>query len=448
MIYPRLRLARTLLADDGVIFISIDDHEQANLKKVCDEIFGENNFVAQLIWKSKSGGANDSRYFAVDHEYILVYSKNAERLSFNTDKSAETTTSYNRKDEHGEYSLERLDKQSLGYQASLDFPIIGTDGKIYVVEHKNPNSKVARWRWSKDTVAERYNELVFENGNVYTKNYKKDGAVPRSLLLEDRFGRTRTGKTDFFALFNGEYFSNPKPIKLIKFLLSIVTDTDEDSIVMDFFSGSATTAHAVMQLNAEDGGNRKFILVQLPEPTPENSEAAKAGYKNICEIGKERIRRAGEKIKAEAGDKAPNLDVGFKVFKLDSSNLKKWNAQTDDIMQSLIDGLDNFLPGRTEFDVVYEILLKMGIELSTKIEEREVAGEKIYLTGDGSLMICLGENISLAIADELVKLHKECHSELWQAVFHDTGFASDMDKTNIKETLKIAGLKEDNFVCI
>lgn len=448
MIYPRLRLARTLLAEDGVIFISIDDHEQANLKKVCDEIFGENNFVAQLIWKSKSGGANDSRYFAVDHEYILAYAKTAEKLFLNLDGEAMTTTSYNRSDERGEYSLERLDKQSIRYSAALDFEIIAPDGKSYFPKHRDPKRPNATWRWSKDTVAERYNELVFENGNVYTKNYKKDGAVPRSLLLEDRFGRTRTGKTDFFALFNDEYFSNPKPIKLIKFLLSIVTDTDEDSIVMDFFSGSATTAHAVMQLNAEDGGNRKFILVQLPEPTPENSEAAKAGYKNICEIGKERIRRAGEKIKAEAGDKAPNLDVGFKVFKLDSSNLKKWNAQTDDIMQSLIDGLDNFLPGRTEFDVVYEILLKMGIELSTKIEEREVAGEKIYLTGDGSLMICLGENISLAIADELVKLHKECHSELWQAVFHDTGFASDMDKTNIKETLKTAGLKEDNFVCI
>ena len=219
-------------------------------------------------------------------------------------------------------------------------------------------------------------------------------------------------------------------------------------VVLDFFSGSATTAHAIMQLNAEDGGNRKFIMVQLPEPTDENSEAYKAGYKNICEIGKERIRRAGEKIKAEAGDKAADLDIGFKVFKLDSSNLQKWNPQPDDLVMTLQQATDNFLPDRTEQDVLYEIMLKMGLDLTCQIEEEQAAGETVYIIGGGALMICLGRNITTAVAEAVVKLHEEYESELWQVVFRDTGFASDMDKTNVKETLKAAGLDEDSFVCV
>lgn len=221
-----------------------------------------------------------------------------------------------------------------------------------------------------------------------------------------------------------------------------------NDIILDFFSGSATTAHAVMQLNAEDGGNRKFIMVQLPEPTDENSEAAKAGYKNICEIGKERIRRAGEKIKAEAGDRAADLDIGFKVFKLDSSNLRKWNPQPEDLQIALQESVENFLPRRTELDVVYEIILKMGLDLSLPVEEREAAGETVYIVGLGALMICLGDKITVEAAEEIARLHKEYDSELWQVVFRDNGFASDMDKTNIKETLKSAGLDEDSFVCV
>ena len=259
----RLHLSKALSADDGAIFISIDDNEQANLKLLCDDIFGENNFVAELIWKSKSGGANDSRYFAIDHEYIFTYTKDADKLFLNLDTEAATTTSYNRKDERGEYSLERLDKQSIRYSSSLDFEIIAPDGKSYFPKHKNPDKPNATWRWSKQRVQENYSELVFENGNVYTKNYKKVGAIPRSLLIDERFGRTRTGKTDFFALFNGEFFSNPKPEKLIKFLIQVATGAD--SIVLDYFAGSGTTGHAVINLNREDGGNRKYILVEMGE---------------------------------------------------------------------------------------------------------------------------------------------------------------------------------------
>lgn len=419
MIYSRLLIAKNFLSDDGVIFISIDDHEQANLKKICDEVFGEKNFVAQLIWKSKSGGANDSRYFAIDHEYILAYTKDAEKLRLNLDKSAETTTSYNRKDEHGEYSLERLDKQSLGYQASLDFPIIGTDGKTYVVEHKHPNAKVARWRWSKETVAQRYDELVFNYPYVYTKNYKKVGAVPRSLLIEERFGRTRTGKTDFFELFNGEYFSNPKPFKLIKFLIQIATGAD--SIVMDFFSGSATTAHAVMELNAQDGGKRQFIMIQIPEKTPDNSEARRAGYETICDIGKERIRRAGDKLK----EKYPALDVGFRVFKVDSSNFKDlpkvWTPQT------ILDFAENIKDDRDEWDLLFGALLDTGKPIDLPIASEELDGVKVLTCAGGEILASFDKNIPAAVFRKLARRKPQ------KIFFRDASFASSADKINALE---------------
>lgn len=224
----------------------------------------------------------------------------------------------------------------------------------------------------------------------------------------------------------------------------------KNSIVLDFFSGSATTAHAVMNLNAEDGGNRRFILVQLPETTPVDSEARKAGYENICEIGKERIRRAGEKIKAECEDaeRAASLDIGFKVFKLDSSNLQKWQPQPEDLQGALQESMDNFLPDRTNLDVVYEIALKLGLDLSYEVEEREADGQTIYVIGAGALMICLDSQISMETAEALLKLHEEYEPETWQVVFRDTGFLSDQEKTNIKETLKSAGLDEDAFISI
>ena len=258
---------------------------------------------------------------------------------------------------------------------------------------------------------------------------------------------TNDGTNVFNGIMNASsFFNNPKNLDMIKYFLSLIKD--KNIIVTDFFSGSSTTAHAVMQLNAEDGGHRKFIMVQLPEPTDEKSEAYKAGYKNICEIGKERIRRAGDKIKAEAGDKAADLDIGFKVFKLDSSNLQKWNPQPDDLVMTLQQATDNFLPDRTEQDVLYEIMLKMGLDLTCQIEEEQAVGETVYIIGGGALMICLGRNITTAVAEAVVKLHEEYESELWQVVFRDTGFASDMDKTNVKETLKAAGLDEDSFVCV
>lgn len=435
MIYSRLLVARTLLSNDGVIFISIDDNEVHHLRKICDEVFGASNFVAELIWKSKSGGANDSRFFATDHEYILVYAKSADSLSINIDKNATVTTVYNQKDEKGEYSLDRLDKQNLGYIETLDFPITGPDGRIYTVYHKNPNLKVARWRWSKETVKERFDELVFKDGNVYTKNYKKEGSIPRSLLIEDRFGRTRTGKTDFTSLFEGAYFSAPKPYKLIYFLLDIATSPD--SIVLDFFSGSATTAHAVMSLNAEDGGKRKYICVQLPEATPEGSEARKAGYDTICEIGKERIRRAGKKILEEKPEVAGSLDTGFRVLRVDSSNMEDVYFEPAQTTQENLFS-ESVKADRTELDLLFGCMVDWGVELSYPLRTEVVEGKRLHIVNEGALVACFDAAITLDALRYIAALKP------LRVIFRESCFATDADKLNIYEQFKqLCGWSDD-----
>lgn len=428
MIYPRLKVAKDLLADDGVIFISIDDNEQANLKKICDEVFGETNFVSCMIWKSKSGGANDVSTVACDSEYVLIYSKSIELIQFNLDTEAQVTTSYNQVDSDGRrYSLDRLDKQSLGYQSSLDFPIIGPDGRTYIVEHKNPDVKVARWRWGKETVKERYNELVFKYPYVYTKNYEKDGSIARNLLIDDRFGRTRTGKTEVSELFNKvAYFSFPKPTKLIKYLIKLATFSN--STILDFFSGSATTAHAVMQLNAEDVGKRKYIMVQLPEKCDEKSEAYKAGYKTICDIGKERIRRAGKKIKEENPLTTQDLDIGFRVLKLDSSNMKDVYYKPEDYSQGFLESLeDNIKEDRTPLDLLFQVMLDLGKPLSAKIEEREIAGKCVFVVDDNDLVACFDSNVTEDVVKTIAQLKP------LYAVFRDSGLSSDSVGANFDQ---------------
>ena len=329
--YPRLYIARQLLKGDGVIFVSIDDNEVAQLRLLMDEVFGGDNFVSQLIWKSKSGGANDSRFFANDHEYILCYARNIDRLVINIDKNATVSTSYNLEDKKGKYALDRLDKQSIRYSKSLDYEIKDKEGNSYFPNHKNPNEPNATWRWGKETVEERYNELVFKDGCVYTKNYQKEGSIPRSLLIDERFGRTRTGKTDFTSLFEGAYFSAPKPVKLMKFLIEIGTNPND--LILDFFAGSGTTADAVMQLNAKDEGNRRFILVQLPElidkkknktayeavlsfPSFVSRNSSLPAEPTIFDITKERLLRAAAKLKAEKNDlfNTKAVDFGFQIY--------------------------------------------------------------------------------------------------------------------------------------
>ena len=456
MIYPRLKIAHELLSDDGIIYISIDDHEVKNLLKICDEIFGESNFVANLIWKSKSGGANDVNNIATDSEFIVAYAKHLDALVMYPDPDAEVTTSYNQVDEDGRrYSLDRLDKQSLGYHESLDFPIIGPDGKTYVVEHKNPNNKVARWRWGKETVEERYDELVFKWPYVYTKNYEKEeGNTARNLLVDERFGRTRTGKTEVAALFNKvAYFDFPKPTKLIKFLEKI--STKDDDTILDFFSGSGTTAHATFLMNAEDGGNRKFVLVQIEEPFDEKTKAYQDGYKNICQFAEERIRRAGDDVhqslvekKNEAGLLSETVvdpdtfDYGFKVFKLSSTNIIPWDGSEQYDESNLLNLNDVFKEGRTKLDVAYEVMLKYGV-FDKQLEEKKINGKDLYCVDNDSLVIFLEDEIDMDDVKEIIKLNPTT------VVFKESGFADDNVKMNAEYTLRhYLGEDQIKVLCI
>jgi len=442
MMYPRLKLARNLLTDDGVIFISIDDNEQANLKKICDEIFGEENFVADFIWKKKQGGGNDSNLVVVEHEYIVAYSKVLNNVKFNLDTKYQLDNAlYPFKDEKGEYGLVTLDKSSIQFSSSLVFDIIGPGGEVY--QPRIINEKQSCWRWSKTKVELEYDSLVFKNNKVYTKYYRPNGVTPKSLLIDSYYGRTESGNDDIKRVFGSVPFSYPKPLFLISHFLEI--GIDKDSAVLDFFSGSATTAHSVMQLNAEDGGNRKYIMVQLPEMCDEDSEAYKAGYKNICEIGKERIRRAGEKIKSDESlpiENREKLDVGFKVFKLDSTNIKEWDTDTENLQQSLLDSIDSIKSNRNSLDVLYEILLKYGLDLNIPIKETE----NFYSIGGGTLLVSLNNEIDLAVINSICEKYKkilEIDKEFKTTVIlKDSSFKNDVDKTNALKKLEQVGISE------
>jgi len=444
MMYPRLRLARNLLTDDGVIFISIDDNEVHNLRKICDEVFGEDNFVAQVIWERAYAPVNLKKHFSECHDYILCYAKNIDLLNCNGLPRDEKVDSRYRNPDNDPRGVWQSDNLTVG-------PAIPE--KVYEIVTPNgrkimpPSGRC--WLYTKDKLMEMIadNRIWFgeDGGNVpRVKRFLsevKQGLTPMTIWKYTEVGHSQDAAQKLKALFDGkDYFDYPKSIDLIKRCLQLYTE--RGSLVLDFFSGSATTAHAVMQLNAEDGGNRKFIMVQLPEPTDEDSEAYKAGYMNICEIGKERISRAGEKIKEEIGLEAQNLDIGFKVFKLDTSNIRKWQPDYDNLEQSLMDYVDNFVEGRTEFDVVYEIMLKYGLDLTYPVDEFTIAGKKVYSIGYGMLMICLDDEITTEVPRGILAKIKELSPESSRVVFKDNGLKTDSNKTNIKEILKSGGIEE------
>ena len=417
MMYPRLKLGRDLLRKDGVVCISIDEVELANLIGLCNDIFGEQNKLAELIWKCKSGGANDSQHFAVDHEYIVVYAKSAVDLQLHRDPNATVTTKYNKRDEFGEYALDRLDKQSIRYSPSLDYEISGPDGTVYKPAHRDPSRPNATWRWSKKKVADQYTDLVFSGGYVYTKNYKSDGATPRSLLTEDRFGRTRTGKTECRGLMEAQVFDNPKPTKLLRHLLTIASS--DDDVVLDFFAGSGTTGHAVLAQNVADGGCRRFVVVQLPMPLGRSLESQKDALDfceslgrphDLVEITKERLRRAGRHIAAENLDYGG--DLGFRVFKLGTSSLRAWNSSTNDLDADLLASVDHIESGRTEQDLLTELLLKLGLDLCVPTETRTIVEKPVHSVGAGTLVVCLDEDISLDDVEPLGQGIADWHDAL------------------------------------
>ena len=435
MMFPRLMLAHTLLKDDGVIFISIDDNEVDNLKKICNEIFGENNFVGLFPRVTKKSGKSTDD-IANNNDFILVYKKMDKpkfNLQFHTDSGFKNKDEFF--EERGFYKLNQtLDYDSLQYSPSLDYPI-EIDGETFYagssyekyLERKNGNFGRAdwAWRWSKELF-----DFGYKNGfivvkkydtysRIYTKTYEKvtiektnnkfeikeiQRTKPLSTLeFTDNMYSNDNSKKDITKLFSSAIFDYSKPISLLKFILSF--STEKDDIILDFFSGSATTAHAVMQLNAEDGGNRKYIMVQLPQLCDEKTEAYKNGYKNICEIGKERIRRAGAKIKEEM-ENTENLDIGFRVFKLDSTNFNRWNVHltTEEDLQQFLNNAKTLVNGRTEVEAIFEILIKNGFPLTEKIYSLDIDDYKFYyISEDCLVMISFEENIPIEIIEKAIE---------------------------------------------
>ena len=452
MMYPRLKLARNLLKEDGVIFISIDDNEVENLKKICNEIFGEENFITTIVWRKKTG-SSDSKDISTITEYVLVYVKSKHNLGniFTKNENSYDPKRYKLKDEYynrrGSYYIDTLDRGGISYSDSMNYPITCPDGTI---TYPNGRTQFKNdgwiWTWGKEKLEWGLKKgfIVFKKTKnkksgwgVYYKNYVhvnnkdelKKRAAPHKNLIVDIINTE--GSKEIKELFDKKVFKYTKPSKYIKKLCSFVNNKD---VILDFFSGSASTAEAIMKLNVENKTNNRFIMIQLPEQTDEKSEAYKAGFSNICEIGKERIRRAGDKIIEETGNS--DLDIGFKVFKLDSSNIMKWNPDYNNLKNNLLAQTDNIVEGRSELDLVYEIMLKYGIDITLPIDEYETDGYKLYSVGAGALIICLDDMITKDVANSIVDLKNELNPFVSRVVLKDSGFVSDADKVNVREILK------------
>lgn len=448
MIYPRLKLAKDLLSEDGVIFISIDDNEIDNLKKVCNEIFGESNLVAEIPWQSRASIQNDTD-FSVNHEYICVYAKVRRKenrrlkesnyvewhkhdsfvcrpLPLDKDKFDNPDN-----DPRGPWKADPFDAPNV--RPNLTYPVINPNTGE---EHLPPRGRHWRFLPEKFSSALADNRIIWTNNGlgrpqlkVFYEEKKEFGSVDNSWFSAERIGTSTSGTKELMKLFDGDaFFDTPKPVSLLLKLITLANTSDND-IILDFFSGSATTAHAVMQLNAEDGGHRKFIMVQLPELCDEKSEAYKAGYKNICEIGKERIRRAGRKIKEDAGLTAPaDLDIGFRCLRLDESNMQQVYYTPDAVtQQDLFSMVDNVKPDRTPEDLLFQVMLDLGVLLSSPIEVKEIAGKKVFNVADGFLLACFDHDVT----DETVKAIAQMKP--YYAVFRDSSMASDSVATNFDQ---------------
>ena len=434
MIYPRLKVARDFLTEDGVIFISIDDNEAKNLKNITDEVFGERNFLAQVIWERAYSPINLMKHFSPSHDYILCYAKNIDfAVCHGIGRSDEANGRYSNPD-NDPRGVWKASDLSVGPAVQENiYPITTPSGRV--VEPPAGRS----WRLSRKAFRERLedNRIWFgPNGdNVpamkrFLSELRKTGITPMTIWKYTEVDHSQGATQKLAQLFNGKkYFDYPKPVSLIERCLQLYSD--KDSLILDFFSGSATTAHAVMQLNAEDGGNRKFIMVQLPELTDEKSEAYKAGYKNICEIGKERIRRAGAKIKADSPLTTQNLDTGFRVLKLDSSNMKEVFYSPKETSQlELFTLVDNVKDDRTSGDLLFQVMLELGATLDSKIEESKVDGKTIYNVGDGYLVACFDQDVSDDVVKAIAKMQPT------YAVLRDTGMADDATATNFEQIFK------------
>lgn len=434
MIYPRLKVAKDLLAGDGVIFISIDDNEISNTRKICDEIFGEANFVSCITWQKIHSTKNDAKYFSENHEYAVIYAKTIATIGLNLlPRTEEMDSRYQNPDNDPRGNWQSGDLVASGERSNGHYIVTSPQtGKTFDV----PQGK--HWVYSQENLMAMIadNRIWFgESGNSFPRKKRfltevQHGKTPNTLWLSDEVGHNQTASREVKALFdNKKFFDFPKPVSYIKQMIQIATFSND--IVLDFFSGSATTAHAVMQLNAEDGGKRKFIMVQLPEACAENSEAYKAGYKNVCEIGKERIRRAGKKIKEESPLTTQDLDVGFRCLRLDTSNMKDVYYRPDELRQEdLFAAADNVKEGRGPEDLLFQAMLELGAELSAKIEITEIAGKKVFNVADNYLLACFDTEVTDETVAAMAKMKPQ------YAVLRDNSMKSDSVAANFEQIFK------------
>mgnify|MGYP004468182249 CR=1 FL=1 len=435
MIYSRLMLARNLLTDDGVIFISIDDNEQENLKKCCDEVFGGQNFVAQLVWERAYAPKNDAKFISNSHDYVLMYARNiTDFVIGRLPRTEEANARYQNPDNDPRGVWKPSDMSVKTYNAACDYPITTPSGRVI----EPPAGRC--WSLSQNAFWERLqdNRIYFgADGNSvpcmkrFLTELKYDGMAPTSIMFYKEVGHSQEGAKEVTKLLDAGAFDGPKPVRLLTRLLTLANLKD-DSIVLDFFSGSATTAHAVMQMNAGKGSHVKYLMVQLPEDCEESGTAYKAGYKNICEIGKERIRRAGEKIKSESPLTTGDLDVGFRVLKLDDTNMKDVYYAPDDYSQGILAGLEsNIKDDRTDLDLLFGCLLDWGLPLSMPHSSEQIDGCTVHTYNDGDLIACFDENVPENVVKEIAK------RQPLRAVFRDSSFANSPAKINVTEIFKL-----------
>lgn len=432
MIYPRLKVARDLLTDDGVVFISIDDHEMENLKKTCNEIFGEQNFIACIIWQRTYAPISLKKYFSENHDFCLVYAKKKEIFKLNLLPRSEKQNKDYKNPDNDPRGAWKVGNLTVGPAVEKQiYEIIGPTGRKFL-----PPSGYC-WRFTKEKfeAMRKDNRIWFGSDGSNAPVPKlfltevQNGVTPMTIWTFDEVGHGQEATRELRNLMGAAVFTSPKPLRYLKRFLQL--GTEKDSLILDFFSGSATTAHAVMQLNSEDGSNRKFIMVQLPEKTDEKSEAFKAGYKNICEIGKERIRRAGKKIKEESPLTTQDLDTGFRVLKLDSTNMQDIYYSPKDISQAdLFSQVDNVKPDRTGEDLLFQVMLELGATLDSKIETTTVAGKTIYNVAEGYLVACFDPDVT----DDVVKAIAQMQPAY--AVLRDTSMKDDSTATNFEQIFK------------
>ncbi|MBO5579348.1 MAG: site-specific DNA-methyltransferase [Prevotella sp.] len=436
MIYPRLKVAKDLLSEDGVIFISIDDHEQENLKKVCDEVFGFHNFIAQLVWERAYSPKNDARFISNSHDYILMFAKNINQFVIGRlDRTEEANARYNNPDNDPRGVWKPSDMSVKTYNAESDYPITTPSGRVV----EPPAGRC--WSLSRNAFRERLqdNRIWFgpDGDSVpsikrFLSELKFEGMAPTSILFYKDVGHSQEGAKEVVALLDKGVFDGPKPVRLLKRLITLANLSD-DSVVLDFFSGSASTAHALMSFNVEKDKHCRFILVQLPEET--DDKAKSAGFNSIPEIGKERIRRAGKKILEEQKAKQPdlfnkmggvNLDIGFRVLKLDSSNMQNvYYTPSEFNEQKLFD--DNIKPDRTEEDLLFQTMIELGIELSAKIEKCSIAGKTVWSVSDGYLMACFDEEVNETTITEIAR------QQPYYFIMRDSSLANDQVADNFEQ---------------